>query len=121
MGALNTKPMIFIEPYYIIDTKEISITYKIRDILTKVVSEDPDVLKVPQPIIRLEDFSDKGYVFLIRGFLSSGNTLRQWDITSNIRMAVVEELGAVGIQIAAPRVNVLIAKNSADILGELKQ
>ncbi|MBM17785.1 MAG: hypothetical protein CL947_01795 [Epsilonproteobacteria bacterium] len=84
----------------------------VKEVLLKILDEDPDVLKVPQPIVRLDDFSDKGYVFMIRGFLSSGNTLRQWDITSNIRFAIVAELKKKGIQVAAPSVDVVIHKKS---------
>lgn len=74
----------------------------VRDLLFKILDDDPDVLKMPQPIVRLDSFSDKGYEFMVRGFLSSGNTLRQWDIASNIRFAIVAKLAEKGIQVAAP-------------------
>lgn len=74
----------------------------VRDILFKILDEDQDVLKMPQPLVRLDGFSDKGYEFMVRGFLSSGNTLRQWDIASNIRFAIVAKLAEKGIQVAAP-------------------
>lgn len=74
----------------------------VRDILFKILDEDADVLKMPQPIVRLDHFSDKGYEFMVRGFLSSGNTLRQWDVASNIRFAIVAKLAEKDIQVAAP-------------------
>lgn len=74
----------------------------VRDVLLKILDDDQDVLKMPQPIVRLESFSDKGYEFMVRGFLSSGNTLRQWDIASTIRFAIVAKLAEKGIQVAAP-------------------
>ncbi len=83
----------------------------VKELLLKILDEDPEVLKVPQPIVRLDDFSDRGYVFMVRGFLSSGNTLRQWDITSNIRFTIVEKLAQEGIQIAEPSFKILLHKN----------
>ena len=86
----------------------------VREICFKVLDENNDVLKVPQPYVRLEDFSERGYIFMIRGFLSSGNTLRQWDISSNIRFALVAELAKVGITIAAPTIKISMKKESID-------
>jgi small-conductance mechanosensitive channel len=86
----------------------------VREICFKVLEEDNDVLKVPQPFVRLQDFGDKGYVFMVRGFLSSGNTLRQWDIASNIRFALVLKLAKSGISIAGPSVKVMLKKESID-------
>lgn len=84
----------------------------VRDVLFKILDDDPDVLKMPQPIVRLDGFSDKGYEFMVRGFLSSGNTLRQWDIASNIRFAVVAKLAEKGIQIAAPVLGVSLQQKA---------
>ena len=83
----------------------------VREICFKVLEEDHDVLKVPQPFVRLQDFEDKGYVFMVRGFLSSGNTLRQWDIASNIRFALVAKLAKAGITIAGPSLKVMVKKD----------
>lgn len=82
----------------------------VRELCFKVLEEDSDVLKVPQPFVRLQDFGDKGYVFMVRGFLSSGNTLRQWDIASNVRVALVLKLAKFGISIAGPSMQILIKK-----------
>ncbi|MBP9764748.1 mechanosensitive ion channel [Candidatus Babeliales bacterium] len=80
----------------------------VRKLCFKALDEDSDVLKVPQPFVRLQDFDDKGYVFLVRGFLSSGNTLRQWDIASNVRFALVEKLQEAGITIAGPSIRIVL-------------
>lgn len=85
----------------------------VRKLCLEVIDEDPDILKVPQPVVRLQDFGDKGYVFMIRGFLSSGNTLRQWDIASNIRFALIDKLTKAGIPIAGPSMKVIINKTSS--------
>lgn len=84
----------------------------VRDILFKILDDDPDVLKMPQPLVRLDDFSDKGYLFMVRGFVSSGNTLRQWDIASNVRFAIVAKLAEKGVQVAAPTVNIILQQKA---------
>ena len=75
---------------------------KVKDILVKVLDESPYVLKNPKPIVRLEAFSEFGYIFLVRGFLSSNFTLDQWDIASDIRFAIVKKLRDAGIALAYP-------------------
>ena len=74
-------------------------TYKI---LHEVLAENSYILKNPKPVIRLSNFSDDGYVFLVRGFLSSNYTLDQWDIASDIRIAIVKALRMHQIEIAVP-------------------
>ncbi len=50
--------------------------------------------------MRLEGFTEFGYQFLIRGFLSSNHTLDQWDIASDIRFALVKRLKENNITLA---------------------
>jgi small-conductance mechanosensitive channel/cell division protein ZapA (FtsZ GTPase activity inhibitor) len=79
---------------------------EVKKILYQAVLTNPDVLKVPEPIIRLDDFSDKGYTFMVRGYISSGNTLNQWTIASDVRILIVSALRAQGIDVAEPVVRV---------------
>jgi len=73
-----------------------------KKVLLRVVESHPNVLKNPKPVIRLDEFSELGYVFLIRGFISSAYTLDQWDIASDIRFSVIKALREEGIEIAVP-------------------
>lgn len=75
---------------------------KVRELLHKVLSESPFVLKNPRPIVRLEGFTEFGYQFLVRGFLSSNHTLDQWDIASDIRFDIVKRLKENNITLAYP-------------------
>ncbi len=59
-------------------------------------------MKNPKPIIRLNEFSESGFLFLVRGFISSAYTLDQWDIASEVRFIVIKELRKAGIEIAVP-------------------
>ena len=67
--------------------------------MTRLVS---NVLKNPKQIIRLDEFSESGYLFLVRGSISSAYMLDQWDIASDIRFAVIKALREEGIEIAVP-------------------
>ena len=75
---------------------------QVKKLLYKVLVGNPDILKVPEPLIRLDDFSDKGYTFMVRGYISSSNTLVQWTIASDVRLAIVAELKAHNIDVAEP-------------------
>jgi small-conductance mechanosensitive channel len=85
---------------------------RVRDLLMRVLDESRVVLKNPRPIVRLENFSDLGYVFLVRGFLSSNHTLDMWDIASDVRFAIVRKLHEHGIELASP-VRIIMTGNDA--------
>lgn len=82
----------------------------VRHLLFKMLDQHPEILKMPSPIVRLEDYSDKGYVFMVRGYISSGNTLQMWDIASDVRFGIVRILATVNIRIAEPVMNVYMKK-----------
>ena len=70
--------------------------------VVEVVESHSKVLKNPKPIIRLDDFGEYGYKFMVRGYLSDIYTLDQWEIASDIRIAIVQRLKEEGISIAIP-------------------
>ena len=89
------------------DDMKIIIPYKydpaqIKTIFSKVLDEHPNILKSPKPIIRLNNFGEYGYDFLIRGFVSSHYTLDMWDIASDVRIGIVSALRENNIEIAVP-------------------
>ncbi|MFI5333356.1 MAG: mechanosensitive ion channel domain-containing protein, partial [Candidatus Babeliales bacterium] len=95
----------------------VTVTYQadpahVKSLLEKVVESSPFVLKSPKPIVRLDNFSDLGFVFMVRGFLSANYTLDQWDIASDIRLEIVKVLRANNIQLAVP-VRIMVSKNNS--------
>lgn len=74
----------------------------VRQLILKVLDENINVLKTPSPIVRLHDFVDNGYQFLIRGFLTADKVYDQWDIASEIRLDIVRVLRDHSIEIAYP-------------------
>lgn len=75
---------------------------RVKELLLKVLDESPYILKSPKPVVRFESFSDTGFTFLVRGYMSSNYTQEQWDIASDVRIEVVRTLRAHGIEIAVP-------------------
>lgn len=72
----------------------------VKTILEQVLEANSFVLKSPRPIVRLNEFDDYGFVFIVRGYISTNYTLEQWDIASDVRLAMVRELRKQNIQIA---------------------
>ncbi|MEX0940120.1 MAG: mechanosensitive ion channel domain-containing protein [Candidatus Babeliales bacterium] len=75
---------------------------QVKKIINRVLDENTDILKSPRPIIRLHEFGEYGFVFMIRGFISNINILRRWDIASDIRFSVIRALQEKDIRIAMP-------------------
>jgi len=74
----------------------------VKNLLMQAVSEHPQILRNPSPIIRLHEFDVRGYMFLVRGYLSSAYTLDQWDIASDIRILIVQKMRTHNIEFAVP-------------------
>lgn len=74
----------------------------VKELLLKVLDASPYILKSPKPVVRFELFSDTGFTFLVRGYMSSNYTQEQWDIASDVRIEIVRTLRAHGIEIAVP-------------------
>jgi small-conductance mechanosensitive channel/uncharacterized protein YlaN (UPF0358 family) len=84
---------------------------EVKKILQQTILTHPDILKVPEPVIRLDDFSDKGYTFMVRGYISSSNTMNQWTIASDVRILIISALRANGIAVAEPVLRVKMHDN----------
>ena len=74
----------------------------VREIIATVLEQNHNVLRSPQPIIRLHEFGEYGFIFLVRGFVTSKNILNKWDIASDMRFSIVKALREHDIKIAIP-------------------
>lgn len=74
----------------------------VQKIIARALDSNTNVLKTPTPVIRLENFVDNGYQFLVRGFLPADKVLEQWDTASQVRFEIVRLLRENGIQVASP-------------------
>ncbi|MCF7900502.1 mechanosensitive ion channel [Candidatus Babeliales bacterium] len=73
-----------------------------KKVLETAVGLSNQVLKSPPPIIRLDNFGEYGYEFMIRCFVGPEKTLEQWCIAGDVRLLIVKELSKHGIKIAFP-------------------
>ena len=90
---------------------------RVRELLYNVVEQHPNILKNPKPWVRLDNFGEYGYVFMVRGFISSVYTLEKWEIASNIRIGIAKAFKQQGIKIALPT---RVVVNRADYPGSAK-
>lgn len=71
-------------------------------LLAKAAIKVPQVLRSPLPIIRLENFGEYGFEFVVRVFITAEQTLQQWIIASEVRVAIAETLREHNVEIASP-------------------
>lgn len=91
---------------------------KVVNLLFQILDDNPNILKSPAPIIRLDNFSENGYVFMVRGFLSSQNVINMWNIASGVRLAIVKKLRENNIEISEAIRKVIIAPESLSMLNK---
>ncbi len=75
---------------------------RIKELLYRAVEEHPKVLKNPRSIVRLNNFSEYGYEFMVRSFISSAYTLEMWDIGSDLRLLIAKIFRENNIEFAIP-------------------
>ncbi|MFC1845676.1 mechanosensitive ion channel domain-containing protein [Candidatus Dependentiae bacterium] len=75
---------------------------KVLEIIRTAVESHQNILKSPQAIIRLENFGQYSFVFLVRAYVSSHYTLDMWNIASDLRLLIIRALRSNGIDIAVP-------------------
>ena len=92
---------------------------KVKEIISQVLDKNTEILKTPKPKIRLQDFSENGYIFMVRAFVSSSKTLDMWDIASDLRISLVEALQEHKIAIAMPIR--IVVKPGKDIPPSIKE
>jgi len=89
-------PDMYLSVPYLVDPNEV------KTLITRVLDGNTNVLKNPRPVIRLEEFGEHGYIFLIRGFLSPDNAANQHDIASDVRFSLIKALKDRNIEVVAP-------------------
>lgn len=75
---------------------------KVKAILHAAVEDHPNILKNPRTIVRLMNFSEYGYEFMVRCFVSSAYTLEMWELTSDVRLLISKAFKEHGIEFAVP-------------------
>lgn len=106
----------YVSGFIAIDDILVNISYKedpdrVLKIIRSAVELHSNILKSPQATVRLNQFGEYSFIFLIRAYVSSHYTLDKWDIASALRLLIVRELRSNGIDITVPA-RIMISSNS---------
>lgn len=93
----------------------------VKQLILKVLDNNINLLKNPASIVRLNNFVDNGFQFMIRGFLSPDKVSQQFDIVSDVRLELVLVLRQNGIKIASPTRTIFIQPNNTNNQEFLEQ
>lgn len=74
----------------------------IKALLHAAVEGHPNILKNPRPLVRLMNFSEYGYEFMVRCFVSSAYTLEMWELSSDVRLLISRTFKENNIEFAVP-------------------
>lgn len=75
----------------------------VKTVLFEVIQAHPMVLRMPNVVVRLEDFDHIGQLFFVRAFISSRKLREQWEIASDIRISILKIFHKHDIEIAYPK------------------
>jgi len=74
----------------------------VKKVLFSVVQANPVVLRVPGIVVRLENFEENGYLFLVRAFISARRVKEYKEIAANLRMEILKAFKENNIQLSRP-------------------
>ena len=109
-SLIMTKPVTnwnYSRTYFAFEDILVTVAYAanpalVKELILDVLDKNINVLKNPAPIVRLNDFSDNGFIFMARGFLSPDKVADQYDIASDVRLEIVRTLRARGLDVGSP-------------------
>ncbi len=120
---IMTRPVVnwnYSRTYFAFEDIHLDVAYstdpfKVKELLLDVLDRNVNLLKNPPPIVRLHSFTDNGFQFMVRGFLSPDKVHDQFDIASDVRLELVRTLRAHGMDIGSPtRVLRLVQEKSQE-------
>ncbi|CDK30906.1 mechanosensitive ion channel domain-containing protein [Candidatus Babela massiliensis] len=127
-SQVMSKPVVnwnYSRTYFAFDDILLTVPYKedaeiVKNLIFKVIDNNINILKNPVPIVWLYNFTDNGYQFLVRGYISFDRVLEQWQIASDIRLSIVKTLRENGIEIASPVRLLKFIDNNPEIIHDIK-
>ena len=90
----------------------------VKQLILGVLNANQNILKNPAPVVRLNDFTDNGFQFMVRGFLSPDKVLEQHDIASDIRLEIVRVLRANGLDVGSPTRVLRLIQDKSELSGK---
>lgn len=97
----------YVRNFIALNDIKIAIYYKedpqrVKTMLLSAIEQHNNILKNPRPIIRLSNFTETGYEFMVRCFVSSAYTLEMWEMTSDVRFLIAKAFRENNIEFAVP-------------------
>ncbi len=86
----------------------------VLETLRRVLNAHPLILRVPAISVRLENFTPQGADFFVRAFVSIRKVREQWDIASDVRIAIYKAFREKGIVFPYPRMILYQNQNKHD-------
>ena len=86
--------------------------------LLNVAADNPDVLRTPEPVVTLDEFSPASINFTLYAFI--GDINKTGSIRTQLSMAILDAFAEVGIEIPYGQMDVTVRKMDwlRDIIGE---
>jgi small-conductance mechanosensitive channel len=72
------------------------------------------VLRVPAAVIRLENFMPSGADYFVRGFISIRKVREQWEVASDLRVALYKLFREKGVVFPYPKMVLYQNQNKPD-------
>ncbi|MBM3886792.1 mechanosensitive ion channel [Candidatus Dependentiae bacterium] len=82
----------------------------VKKTILEVLQSNPVILRVPNIIVRIDDFEVGGVYFLARAFISARRVQEQWTIAANLREEIFKSFKQKGIIFGFPQSTVLLGK-----------
>ena len=79
---------------------------KVEELIYKAASEQPEIIRMPAPLVVFEDFGENSLTFDLYFWINGDDDLRV--VRSNLRFRIAELLDQNGIYVAAPRQEVYL-------------
>lgn len=83
-----------------------------KQVLHEVIAAHAMILRVPSPVVRLEEFAELGQRYFVRAFISSRKVREQWEIASDLRIGIIKAFQKNNIVLSYPH-RVIHVQNDA--------
>ncbi|MGB7464294.1 MAG: mechanosensitive ion channel domain-containing protein, partial [Candidatus Acidiferrum sp.] len=92
--------------------------HQVQAVLLNVAADNPDVLRTPEPLVTLDEFSPASINFTLYAFI--GDINKTGSIRTQLSMAILDAFAEVGIEIPYGQTDVTVRKMDwlRDIIGE---
>lgn len=84
---------------------------EVKKVVLEVLQSNPVILRVPNIIVRIDDFEEAGIYFLARAFISARRVQEQWNIAAALREELFKAFKAKNINFGVPQRIIHVGSN----------